>query len=118
MMMMTVMMIRVLQGSAVFHSHTGISEQRTYVDGVCHGPASLTTPQGDSEERMYEAGKLHGTATFFRYKVVVSDITMTTFISVTLETRRRGVMCLADWMVPPSITTQGDNPESSIGDLL
>ena len=51
----------------MFHSHTGLSEQRTYVDGVCHGPASLTTPQGDSEERMYEAGKLHGTATFFRY---------------------------------------------------
>ena len=65
-----IVMIRVsdvLQGSAVFHSHTGLSEQRTYVDGVCHGPASLTTPQGDSEERMYEAGKLHGTATFFRY---------------------------------------------------
>ena len=33
------------QGNAVFHSHTGLSEQRTYVDGVCHGPATLTTPQ-------------------------------------------------------------------------
>ena len=71
-----IVMIRVsdvLQGSAVFHSHTGLSEQRTYVDGVCHGPASLTTPQGDSEERMYEAGKLHGTATFFRYIVWIQD---------------------------------------------
>ena len=57
----------------MFHSHTGLSEQRTYVDGVCHGPASLTTPQGDSEERMYEAGKLHGTATFFRYIVWIQD---------------------------------------------
>ena len=37
--------ILVLQGNAVFHSHTGLSEQRTYVDGVCHGPATLTTPQ-------------------------------------------------------------------------
>ena len=34
--------------------------------GICHGPATLRTPQGDTEERMYEAGKLHGTATFFR----------------------------------------------------
>ena len=30
--------IIVLQGNAVFHSHTGLSEQRSYVDGVCHGP--------------------------------------------------------------------------------
>ena len=96
----------------MFHSHTGLSEQRTYVDGVCHGPASLTTPQGDSEERMYEAGKLHGTATFFRYSLDVTNMTKTTFISVTLETRRSGAMCLADWMGPPSIITPGDHPDN------
>ena len=54
------------QGTGTFHSHTGISEQRTYVDGVCHGPAVLHTPQGDTEDRVYENGKLHGTATFTR----------------------------------------------------
>ena len=32
-------------GNAVFHSHTGLSEERSYVDGVCHGPATLRTPQ-------------------------------------------------------------------------
>ena len=55
-----------LQGTGTFHSHTGISEERTYVDGICHGPAALHTPQGDTEDRMYENGKLHGTATFTR----------------------------------------------------
>ena len=34
----SVRVIIVLQGNAVFHSHTGLSEQRSYVDGVCHGP--------------------------------------------------------------------------------
>lgn len=64
---------------------------------------------------MYEAGKLHGTATFFRYKcnviiVVLDNMAETTFISVTLETRRRGAMCPADLTGLPSITTQGDCP--------
>ena len=100
-----------LQGNAVFHSHTGLSEQRTYVDGVCHGPATLTTPQGDSEERMYEAGKLHGTATFFRYRREGwDDMTKTTYNSVTPGTRRRDAMCRADWTALPSITTPGDHP--------
>ena len=38
-------MVTVHAGNAVFHSHTGLSEERSYVDGVCHGPATLRTPQ-------------------------------------------------------------------------
>ena len=34
-----------MEGIGVFHSHTGITEQRSYIDGICHGPATLHTPQ-------------------------------------------------------------------------
>lgn len=42
--------------------------------------------------------------------IVLDNMAETTFISVTLETRRRGAMCPADLTGLPSITTQGDCP--------
>ena len=39
-----------MQGTGTFHSHTGVSEERTYIDGVCHGPAVLHTPQVGSQQ--------------------------------------------------------------------
>ena len=51
-------------GRAVYFAANGASEERTYVDNIPHGPATLYLTSGDTEERTYENGQLHGIATF------------------------------------------------------
>ena len=53
-----------LIGRAVYHASNGASEERTYVDNIPHGSATLYLTSGDTEERTYENGQLHGIATF------------------------------------------------------
>ena len=72
-------------------------------------PRPRVTPRRGCTRRANCTGQPHSSG---RYSPDVTNITRTTFISVTLETRRSGAMCLADWMGPPSITTPGDHPDN------